>query len=104
MNGFASGTSVGSRVDQGDVIGFVGMTGLATGPHLHYEMRVNGTLEDPLDIQLPPGDPVPIDQWEMWESHSHARMALLDRLPLPWDVRLAVNVRGEGDAPDAGAR
>lgn len=104
MNGFASGSAVGSRVDQGDVIGFVGMTGLATGPHLHYEMRINGTLEDPQAIELPAGDPVPIDQWEMWETHSHTRMALLDRLPLPWDVRLAVNVLGEGDAPDAGVR
>ncbi len=104
LNGFASGTSVGSRVDQGEVIGYVGMTGLATGPHVHYEMRINGTLEDPQDVALPPGDPVPIDQWELWKSQSQTRMALLDRLPLPWDIRLAVNLRSESDAPTAGAR
>jgi murein DD-endopeptidase MepM/ murein hydrolase activator NlpD len=104
MNGFATNTSVGSRVDQGEVIGYVGMTGLATGPHLHYEMRVNGTLEDPLAIELPAGDPVPTDQWELWEAQSSTRLALLDRLPLPWDVRLAVNVLAESDAPDSGAR
>ena len=104
MNRFATGTSVGSRVDQGEVIGYVGMTGLATGPHVHYEMRINGTHVDPRAIELPPGDPVPIDQWELWESQSRPRMALLDRLPLPWDIRLAVNVRAEADAPTAGAR
>ena len=104
MNRFATGIRVGSRVDQGDLIGYVGMTGLATGPHLHYEMRQNGTFEDPLGIELPPGDPVPVDQWELWESQSRTRMALLDRLPLPWDIRLAVNVRGESAAPTAGAR
>jgi murein DD-endopeptidase MepM/ murein hydrolase activator NlpD len=104
MNGFFPGIRVGSEVDQGEFIGYVGMTGLATGPHLHYEMRQNGTHKDPLTIELPAGDPVPIDQWEMWETHSRTRLALLDRLPLPWDIRLAMNVLGEGDAPDTGAR
>jgi murein DD-endopeptidase MepM/ murein hydrolase activator NlpD len=104
MSRFATGINVGSRVDQGDVIGYVGMTGLATGPHLHYEMRYNGTHTDPLAIELPPGDPVPVEQWEVWEAQSRARLALLDRLPLPLDVRVAINVLGERDEPDAGVR
>jgi len=104
MNRFAAGMAVGTRVDQGDLIGYVGMTGLATGPHLHYEMRYNGAPEDPLAIELPAGDPVPTEQWDVWEADSRSRLDLLDRLPLPWDIRLAVNVRGEGDTPDAGAR
>lgn len=104
MNRFASGVRVGSQVDQGDIIGYVGMTGLATGPHLHYEMSVRGTPADPLSIDLPAGDPVPTEQWEMWEAQSGVRLALLDRLPLPWDVELAMKVLGEGDAPDAGVR
>jgi murein DD-endopeptidase MepM/ murein hydrolase activator NlpD len=104
MNRFAAGVAVGTRVDQGDLIGYVGMTGLATGPHLHYEMRYNGAPEDPLAIDLPAGDPVPVEQWQVWEADSRSRLDLLDRLPLPWDIRLAVNLRNEGHAPDAGAR
>jgi murein DD-endopeptidase MepM/ murein hydrolase activator NlpD len=104
MNRFAGGIRVGSQVDQGDVIGYVGMTGLATGPHLHYEMRVRGTPADPLAIDLPVGDPVPTEQWEMWEAQSSVRLGLLDRLPLPWEVRMTMNVLGEGKGPDAGAR
>ena len=104
MNRFASGIGVGSHVDQGDIIGYVGMTGLATGPHLHYEMRVRGAPADPLAIDLPAGDPVPREQWEMWEAQSKVRLGLLDRLPLPWDVELTMNVVGEGDALNAGVR
>jgi murein DD-endopeptidase MepM/ murein hydrolase activator NlpD len=104
LNRFAIGMPVGSRVDQGDIIGYVGMTGLATGPHLHYEMRIRGRPQDPLSIELPAGDPVPSDQREMWESQSRTRLALLDRLPLPRDVQLTMNVLGDRDAPDVGAR
>jgi murein DD-endopeptidase MepM/ murein hydrolase activator NlpD len=49
----------GSRVAQGDVIGYVGQTGWATGPHLHYEFRVDNDPRDPLTIALPNGEPLP---------------------------------------------
>jgi len=52
----AKGTYVGARVRQNDVIGFVGSTGLSTGPHLHYEMHFNGIKINPLSVDLPPGE------------------------------------------------
>jgi murein DD-endopeptidase MepM/ murein hydrolase activator NlpD len=48
----------GSRVAQGEIIGFVGQTGWATGPHLHYEFRVNNEQQDPVAVGLPNGDPL----------------------------------------------
>jgi len=80
MNGFSSGITVGSRIKQGDVIGYVGMTGLATGPHLHYEMLLHGRHEDPLAVDLPSGDPVPEDQWDKWQLQSSERVAFLKGL------------------------
>ena len=53
MQRFRSGIHLGSYVEQGQIIGYVGMTGLATGPHLHYELRVNGKHHNPLTYPLP---------------------------------------------------
>jgi len=52
MSGFARGTGEGVRVRQGQVIGYLGQTGLATGPHLHYEVLVNGHFVDPMRVKL----------------------------------------------------
>jgi murein DD-endopeptidase MepM/ murein hydrolase activator NlpD len=52
MSGFARGTGEGVRVRQGQVIGYLGQTGLATGPHLHYEVLVNGHFVDPMKVKL----------------------------------------------------
>jgi murein DD-endopeptidase MepM/ murein hydrolase activator NlpD len=58
LSRFAEGLHKGEKVAQGDVIGFVGMTGLATGPHLHYEFMVNGVHRDPMTVALPKADPI----------------------------------------------
>ena len=61
MSRFAANIRVGSHVQQGQVIGYVGMTGLATGPHLHYEYLVNGVHKNPQTVQLPGAEPLPAD-------------------------------------------
>jgi len=55
MSAFAKGMEVGKRVRQGQVIGFVGSTGMSTGPHVHYEILVNGRFVDPMRVKLPRG-------------------------------------------------
>lgn len=59
LNGYARGIRAGKRVRQGEVIGYVGSSGLATGPHLHYEFQVNGVHRDPLTVPLPKARGIP---------------------------------------------
>jgi murein DD-endopeptidase MepM/ murein hydrolase activator NlpD len=105
LRGFAQGLRVGSRVSQGDVIGFVGMTGLATGPHLHYEMLQNGRQIDPLSAQIPSGEPVPSSAFERWSREMVGQLALLEVLPGAHQVRYATGlpetppVGGADDSP-----
>jgi murein DD-endopeptidase MepM/ murein hydrolase activator NlpD len=61
LSRFARDIHVGSHVQQGEVIGYVGMTGLATGPHLHYEYLMNGVHWDPQTVKLPGADPLSAD-------------------------------------------
>jgi murein DD-endopeptidase MepM/ murein hydrolase activator NlpD len=58
MSKFQAAAKLNGRVRQGDVIGYVGATGLATAPHLHYEYRLNGVHRDPRTVQLPQADPI----------------------------------------------
>ena len=58
LSRFSKGVRPGKRVDQGQTIGYVGSTGLATGPHLHYEFRVRGAHRDPLKVKLPQAAPL----------------------------------------------
>ncbi len=58
LSGFARGVHPGSRVTQGQVVGYVGSTGLATGPHLDFRVYMLGRPVDPLKVKAPPTDPV----------------------------------------------
>ena len=58
LSRFAKGLGPGTYVKQGQVIGYVGKSGLATGPHLHYEFRINGVHRNPLTVDLPKADPL----------------------------------------------
>lgn len=98
MSGFRGGLSVGSRVVQGEIIGYVGMTGLATGPHLHYEMLQSGRYKDPLSVDLPSGDPVPSEDRLRWLDERNVRVALLESIPGGGPVR---TLMVEGPAEDA---
>ncbi len=63
LSRYAKGVRRGTRVQQGQVIGYVGSTGISTGPHLHYEFRVNGVHRDPLTVKLPRA--APLDENEL---------------------------------------
>ena len=69
LSRFARGTRVGAHVTQGTVIAYVGMTGLATGPHLHYEYRVNGVFKNPQTVSLPGAEPIDARWREDFLSH-----------------------------------
>ncbi len=78
MSKYRSGLKVGSRVQQGQIIGYVGSSGLATGPHLHYEFRVNGVHRDPLRVKLPGADPLNKKYREDFDIKAEALLAQMD--------------------------
>ena len=86
MSGFASGVRKGYRIAQGDVIGYVGMTGWATGPHLHYEFKVDNVQQDPLKVALP--NNVPLDSRNMAAFRSVSN-DMMHRLNLLRNTNLA---------------
>lgn len=71
---------LGKRVRQGQVIGYVGSTGLATAAHLHYEYRLNGVHRNPRTVPLPEADPIPKQYRAMFEEASRPLIAKLDAL------------------------
>jgi len=79
MQGFAKGVKTGGSVKQGQVIGYIGTTGLSTGPHLHYEFQVNGVHVDPLGQKLPMADPIAKSERARFLAQSQPLMARMDQ-------------------------
>ncbi len=80
MSRFAGNLNVGQHVSQGQTIGFVGMTGLATGPHLHYEFRVDGEHRDPLTVTLPKAEPLQVNELARFRQQTQPLLAKLRTL------------------------
>ena len=80
LSAFAKGLKKGQHVRQGDIIGHVGSTGMATGPHLHYEFRYKGVQRDPLKVAMPTANPVSPRQIAAFYEYTKSSMARLDAL------------------------
>lgn len=84
LRGFRSGIRPGQRVRQGEVIGYVGMTGLATGPHLHFEFHSNGRPVNPATVRFVPADPVPARYRSRFHTLVELKLAKFEQ----WDEAL----------------
>lgn len=89
LSGFAKGLKKGARVRQGDIIGYVGATGRATGPHLHYEVLVSGDQVNPLSIKLPTGEKLAGAELARFRKESKRILAELHSLPAVTQVAAA---------------
>jgi len=78
LKAFGRGIRAGARVAQGDTVGLVGQTGWATGPHLHYEFRVDGVARNPLSVPLPAGIPVAQHDMDAFRARAQTLAAQLN--------------------------
>jgi murein DD-endopeptidase MepM/ murein hydrolase activator NlpD len=78
---YADGLKAGKEVKQGELVGYVGATGLATGPHLHYTMYINGKPIDPLRLRPASAEPLAKESLTRYVAHREEMLQLLGRIP-----------------------
>ncbi|MBI4006263.1 MAG: peptidoglycan DD-metalloendopeptidase family protein [Gammaproteobacteria bacterium] len=78
MSKFAHGITSGKQIKQGQTIGYVGMSGLATGPHLHYEFRINNVHHNPLTVELPKAMPIPDEIMTDFKTQTYPLLTQLE--------------------------
>jgi murein DD-endopeptidase MepM/ murein hydrolase activator NlpD len=105
LSSFAKGIRPGRRVTQGQMIGRVGSTGLATGPHLHYELLRNGRHRNPLveHRKLPPGDPIPAKYRAQFATFQHQAAARFVEPPASSMADAQAGAAKAGAQPDTGS-